>query len=67
MRKLQASQQLWSVSTNLLCFEQQKNDIIWSFILLLYYTGTMSFDTGMFIILCMYGMTYLPTYLTYIY
>ena len=28
---------------------------------------TMSYDTGMFIILFMYGMTYLPTYLTYIY
>ena len=26
-----------------------------------------SYDTGMFIILFMYGMTYLPTYLTYIY
>ena len=28
---------------------------------------TMSYDTGMFIILFMYGMTYLLTYLTYIY
>ena len=28
---------------------------------------TMSYDTGMFIILFIYGMTYLPTYLTYMY
>ena len=27
----------------------------------------MSYDTSMFIILFMYGMTYLPTYLTYMY